>query len=122
MLPVNSGGYAAYQDFLLVNLRKYYPVPDSIAPSTWDIMDLFLNLDLSFTDELMQNKYSVFVPIPRTPSCMQCSYLSSIDFKITSLRDWAAQLKINPLYAILSGFKFGDTSGVGTFYDFLNRL
>ncbi|MDY3910274.1 MAG: hypothetical protein SOZ48_11170, partial [Eubacterium sp.] len=44
------------------------------------------------------------------------------DFKVTSLTEWAAQLKINPLYAILSGFEFGDTPGVGTFYDFLNRL
>lgn len=31
-------------------------------------------------------------------------------------------MKINPLYAILSGFEFGDTPGVGTFYDFLSRL
>ena len=45
---------------------------------------------------------------------MQRSYLLSID--------WAAQLKINPLYAILSGFDFGDTPGVGTFYDFLTRF
>lgn len=44
----------------------------------------------------------------------------SIDFKVTSLTDWAALLKINPLFAILSSFKFGDTSGVGTFYDFLS--
>ena len=62
------------------------------------------------------------VPKPRTPSCMQRSYLLSIDFKVHSLTDWAAQLKINPLYAILSGFEFGDTPGVGTFYDFLSRL
>ena len=53
---------------------------------------------------------------------MQRSYLLSIDFKVTLLTDWAAQLKINPLYAILSGFEVGDTPGVGTFYDFLNRL
>lgn len=33
-----------------------------------------------------------------------------------------AQLKINPLYAILSGFEVGNTPGVGTFYDFFNRL
>ena len=50
---------------------------------------------------------------------MQRSYLLSIDFKVTSITDWAAQLKINPLYAILSGFEVGDTPGVGTFYDFL---
>ena len=122
MLPVNSGGHTAYQDFLLVNLRKHYPVPDSISPSTLDIIYRFWNLDLSFTDEFMRDKYSVFGPKPRNPSCMQRSFLLSIDFKVSSLTDWAAQLKINPLYAILSGFEFGDTPGVGTFYDFLNRL
>ena len=50
---------------------------------------------------------------------MQRSYLLSIDFKVTSLTEWAAQLKMNPLYAILSGFEPGNTPGVGTFYDFL---
>lgn len=122
MLPVNCGSHADYQNFVLENLRKYYPNPDSIARSTWDIIDRFWNLDLSYTDEFMRSKYSVFGPAPRTPSCMQRSYLLSIDFKVTSLTDWAAQLKINPLYAILSGFEVGDTPGVGTFYDFLGRL
>ena len=80
------------------------------------------NLDLSFTDEFMANKYSKFGPAPRTPSCMQRSYLLSIAFKVTSITEWVAQLKINPLYAILSGFEVGDTPGVGTFYDFMKRL
>jgi hypothetical protein len=80
MLPVNSGGHSAYQDFVVTNLRKYYPEPDKVARSTWDIIDRFWNLDLSFTDELMQSKYSVFGPKPRNPSCMQRSILLSIDF------------------------------------------
>ena len=122
MLPVNTGGHSTYQNFVVENLRKYYPNPDALSRSTWDIIDRFWNLDLSYTDELMRSQYSVFGPRPRTPSCMQRSYLLSIDFKVTSLTDWAAQLKINPLYAILSGFEVGDTPGVGTFYDFLNRL
>lgn len=122
MSPVNSGGHTAYQTFVLENLRKYYPDPTVFAKSTWDIIERFWNLDLSYTDELLRSKYSVFGPKPRTPSCMQRSYLLSIDFKVHSLTDWAAQLKINPLYAILSGFQFGDTPGVGTFYDFLDRL
>ena len=70
----------------------------------------------------MADKYSKFGPAPRTPSCMQRSCLLSIDFKVTSLTEWVAQLKMNPLYAILSGFEVGNTPGVGTFYDFLNRL
>ena len=109
MLPVNPGGHAAYQNFVVTNLRKYYPNPDAFSRATWDIIERFWNLDLSYTDELLRSKYSVFGPKPRTPSCMQRSYLLSIDFKIHSLTDWAAQLKINPLYAILSGFEFGDT-------------
>ena len=122
LLPVNSGGHAAYQNFVTESLRKYYPDPDSIARSTWDIIERFWNLDLSYTDELLADKYSKFGPCPRTPSCMQRSYLLSIDFKVSSLTEWTAQLIINPLYAILSGFEFGDTPGGGTFYDFLNRL
>ncbi|WP_242986561.1 hypothetical protein [Vallitalea guaymasensis] len=70
----------------------------------------------------MKDKYSKFGPKPRVPSCMQRSYLLSIAFKVTSITDWVAQLKLNPLYAFLSGFEFGDTPGVGTFYDFFNRL
>jgi len=122
MLPFNSGGHTAYQNFLVKMLRKYYPNPDAIARSTWDIIDRFWYLDLSYTDICLRDKYSVFGPKPRTPSCMQRSYLLSLDFKVTSITDWAAQLKINPLYAILSGFEVGDTPGVGTFYDFFDRI
>lgn len=121
MLPVNYGSHADYQNFVVTNLRKYYPNPDSLAKSTWDIIERFWNLDLSKTDTILVDKYSKFGPAPRTPSCMQHSYLLSIDFKVTSITEWAAQLKINPLYAILSGFEVGNTPGVGTFYDFINR-
>lgn len=67
MLPVNSGGHTAYQTFVLENLRKYYPDPTVFAKSTWDIIERFWNLDLSYTDELLRGKYSVFGPKPRTP-------------------------------------------------------
>ena len=122
MLPVNCGSHADYQNFVVTNLRKYYPDPNAFSRDTWDIIERFWNLDLSYTDELLATKYSKFGPAPRTPSCMQRSYLLSIDFKVHSITDWAAQLKINPLYAILSGFNFGNTPGVGTFYDFFRKL
>lgn len=70
MLPVNSGGHTAYQNFVTENLRKYYPNPNALARSTWDIIERFWNLDLSYTDELLADKYSKFGPVPRTPSCM----------------------------------------------------
>ena len=52
MLPVNCGSHADYQNFVVKNLRKYYPNPDAIARSTWDIIERFWTLDLSYTDEL----------------------------------------------------------------------
>ena len=87
MLPVNCGSHADYQHFVVTNLRKYYPVPDALARSTWDIIERFWNLDLSFTDTFMADKYSKFGPAPRTPSSMQRSYLLSIDFKVTSITE-----------------------------------
>ena len=50
MLPVNCGSHADYQNFVVTNLRKYYPNPNALARSTWDIIERFWNLDLSFTD------------------------------------------------------------------------
>ena len=55
MLPVNSGGHTAYQNFVTENLRKYYPNPNALARSTWDIIERFWNLDLSYTDELLRD-------------------------------------------------------------------
>ena len=64
----------------VINLRKYYPNPNALARSTLDIIDRFWNLDLSFIDTFMTDKYPKFNPAPRTSSCMQHSYLLSIDF------------------------------------------
>jgi hypothetical protein len=70
-----------------LSLRKCNPNPGDIARSTWDIINRFWNLDLSFNDIRLKSKYFVFGPKPRTPSCMYHSYLLSIDFKVTSITD-----------------------------------
>lgn len=51
MLPVNCGSHADYQNLVVENLRKYYPDPNAFSRDTWDIIERFWNLDLSFTDE-----------------------------------------------------------------------
>jgi hypothetical protein len=122
LLPFNPGGHAAYQDYLVSVLPEYYPDLDSIPSSTWNIINKFYYKDLSTIDETLCKFYSVFGPAPRLPSCMLRSTLVALNFGVASYTEWAKQLKLNPLYAILSGFKFGDTPGVGTFYDFINRL
>ena len=123
MKPINIGGHSAYQDRILTQLRKYYPnAATSLPSSTWQILDKFWNPDLSQVDELMQDRYSVFGLEPSLPSDMLRALLVSVEFKITSYTRLAADLKENYLHAIISGFFVGDTPGVGTFYDFHNRL
>ena len=70
MKPINSGGHAAYQEHVLEFMRKYYPDPDAISPSTWTIIDRFWNLDLSQVDEQMSDRYSIFGQIGRA-SCRE---------------------------------------------------
>jgi len=115
VLPINSGGHAAYQNFLFEQLRIYYPDPDSIDKGIWDIIKQFYFKGFSSVDILMRDCYSVLGAKPRLPSNMLRSILVAIMFKCHSFTNWATQLKLNPLYAILSGFHFGDTPGTGTF-------
>ena len=122
MVPVTSGGHAAYQDTFVSAFLKFYPHPFSLSRETWETIIEFWHLDLSLTDQLMADRYSKLGPKPRLPSCMLRSYLLSIKFKITSITRWVALLKENPLYAVLSGFSAGDVPGIGTFYDFFDRL
>ena len=122
MLPVNIGGHSAYQDTFVSEFLKFYPDPFSLSKSTWDYIVPFWYLDLSMTDSIMQECYSIFGPEPRLPSCMLRSYLLALKLKVTSITVWCRMLRETPLYAILSGFSFGDTPGVGTFYDFFSRI
>lgn len=123
MKPVNIGGHPAYQKRVLEQLRKYYPdAVSSLPSSTWEILEKFYALDLSPIDDIMQDRYSNFGPAPRLPSDMLRSVLLSVEFKISSVTAWVADMKENYLHALISGFNVGDTPGIGTFYDFFSRL
>lgn len=121
--PFNPDGHSGYQKSVISLLKQYYPDAHCrFGPSIWKTIDSFYNLDLSSVDLIMSDRYSVFGPRPRLPSCMLRSIMLSLVFKNTSFTDWSTELKMNPLAAILSGFHPDDTPGVGTFYDFTDRL
>ena len=123
MLPVNYGGHTAYQNTFVSEFLKLFPDPFAVPKQTWDVIVKFWYLDLSETDTIMQKFYSLLgKPATRFPSCLLRSYLLSTALKESSITEWCRLLKITPLYAILSGFPADDTPGVGTFYDFFNRL
>src|SRR5206468_5116774 len=79
--------------------------------------------DLSAITTFLFDAYSNRGPLPRDPASLLRSFLI---FLMTNpemgLTEWINELKRTPIYAILSGFAFDDLPGVGTFYDFFQRL
>jgi len=87
-----------------------------------DIYLHFRSLDLSNVDRILQNSYAARGPAPRQPSCMFRSLLLMVETNCPSIPQWVSTLHASPYYALLSGFSPDDLPGVGTFYDFLDRL
>ena len=121
LLNLSSHDHSNYQDHFVSLFTRYVRDPFSISRKTWKIIIKLWYLDLSKTDEILEDTYSKYGPPPRLPSNMLRSYLLSIMLKITSITQWVDLLKSCPLYAIISGFSPDDVPGIGTFYDFFSR-
>ena len=121
MFPNYPGGHGAYQDFVVSRLRDHYADPTKLPGGLLDIAERFWQKDLTRVNTIMRDVYSPFGPRPRPACCMLRSILLSIELHF-SITKWVAQMRTVPAYAILSGFEFGDTPGVGTFADFFTRL
>jgi hypothetical protein len=50
------------------------------------------------------------------------SWLLMLECHMTSVEVWVKRLHEKPMYALMSGFAPDDVPGVGTFYDFQDRL
>lgn len=58
----------------------------------------------------------------RDPIAMLRSCLAMVLSGVTSFDRWVRQMRDEPFYALVSGFEPGDVPGVGTFYDFQDRM
>ena len=116
MKPVNIDGYSAYQNRVLIQLRKFYPDAANSLSSTWQIYDKFWTLDLSDIDVLMQDRYSFYGPVPRLPSDMApCAGLweifntlflkPSVDRGLISVQELALAGDGTPVYISAQGEK-----------------
>ena len=122
MLPVNKHGHRGYQISLEKQIEAIFPDKSKISKNQKKIISLFYNLDLTKTDFILKKCYSKFGPMPRLPSNMLRSYLLSIKLQIHSIDKWVENIRTNPFYAALSGFEPDNVPGIGTFYDFFNRI
>jgi hypothetical protein len=60
--------------------------------------------------------------IARDPVALLRSCLAMMLCGKTSFDEWVALMRDEPFYALISGFEPADVPGVGTFYDFQDRL
>ena len=116
--------HQAYQDFVMSQLQKHYSGGIFVLVNKdWPIIMKFWISDLSHTTILLQDFYDAKGPMPRDPASMLRSYLLFLMTKPEiGITAWVDEMYRVPLYAILSGFVPGDVPGVGTFYDFFQRL
>jgi hypothetical protein len=115
-----------YLIFVTEQLQMEYGTPGALALLQQFYSDLVFwvtPIDLSVTASLMRSSYSSNTKgrKPRDPADMLRSSLLMIKLGM-SVDDWVRALRTIPVYAILSGFVPNDTPGVGTFYDFSQRL
>ena len=87
-----------------------------------DVFIKLYQLDLSPVSLILEERYSHRGTPTRNPQDMLRSLLAMTLLGVTSIDEWIAFLRSFPSLAILSGFLPHDASGVGTFYDFFDRL
>jgi Transposase domain (DUF772) len=83
----------------------------------------FRHTDLSAAHPIMARLYVLDQGRPaRPPDDLLRAWLLMLECHITSVEIWVQRLREQPFYAVLCGFEPDDVPGVGTFYDFQDRL
>ena len=117
----------SHTDFLTFvsnEIDLLYPNEEFIRDHFADLIIWTSLIDLTPTAELLKTRYSSNPRgrKPRNPCDMLRSLLLMRKLQYSSVDKWVKAMKTIPLYAVLSGFDPDSTLGVGTFYDFFNRL
>jgi hypothetical protein len=115
--------HSSYQSFVLEQLSLNYGPGIVIVNKDWPLVLKLWNTDLSPLTTMLQPLYSDRGPKPRDPASMFRSFLVLLMTNPQmGLTEWINEMKRTPIYTILSGLPLDDIPGVGTFYDFFERL
>ena len=122
MISTYTTNHRHYKQRCRIFLQNSYPNKKIIPNIIRKAINMITYPDLSYIDDIMRNYYSKYGPAPRPASCMLRSLLLAVICKVTSITQWVDILRTQPLYSVISEFEPDDVPGVGTFYDFINRL
>ncbi|MCD4665882.1 MAG: hypothetical protein K8R68_11485 [Bacteroidales bacterium] len=119
----NKKTHEQYKVFVKENLTKLFSRNEiksivRFAP----FIARFFQLNLDYLRELLIPTYNKPNNKPTDPTALFRSLLLMTMVKEKSITEWVVKLNDNKVYAILSGFDTDKLPGVGTFYDFINRI
>ncbi|WP_235548837.1 hypothetical protein [Paenibacillus sp. Soil522] len=115
--------HSDYQSFVLHHFHTSIGPGIVLINKDWPLAVKLWMTDLSAITTLLMDEYSDQGPEPRDPASLFRSYLIlPLTNPSMGITEWVNELKRTPVYAILSGFSLTDLPGVGTFYDFFDRL
>jgi hypothetical protein len=116
MLTLNTRTHQQYVDFV----SSYsLSIP---ARHLW-VQQALLLCDLTIVRFMMLFTYSLSLGRPaRPPEDIFRSMLAMVLCGITSIEVWVEKMREQQFYAVISGFHPENVPGVGTFYDFTDRL
>jgi len=121
----NCRSHQDFQNFIKEELTNYYANPFfySTVTKRVDIIFKVFNTDFTSVRQLLEFSYNPRGETPWNPTCLFRSYWLLCQYGDTgSISKWVHKLKTEPFWAIISGFTPNDVPGVGTFYDFEDRL
>lgn len=122
MLPITKDTHSIYKHHVANLLSSHFPKSKMLDKASRVILHKFYRLDLSAVDAILAPSYSARGPAPRQPSSMLRTLLLALALHINSITDMVSKLHQSAFFAIISGFSPDDVPGVGTFYDFIDRL
>lgn len=111
-----------FQAFVQAILPQHLIMPRMVILDESELIAKVWYADLTPVREILRPTYCPRGQVPWDPVCLFRSYWIMTQTKFTSITKWVRLLKSRPLYPILSGFYPHDVPGVGTFYDFEDRL
>lgn len=115
-----------FQESVKNHIINYYILKSDIQ-ILYERLDIIHKIWISDLSKLYARLRSLYSDsprgkLPRDPVCMYRSLLVMAFAGVHTIPKWVKAMRATPLFAILSGFDPHDTPGVGTFYDFFERL
>jgi len=110
--------HAAYCAHVAQLVGSFAPLPEHVR-----LRGLLARLDLSLVSAVLRGYYCAAYGRPAlAPEDLLRSLVLMVLAGYTQIDRWVSWMRSHPYYAVLSGFDPAEVPGVGTFYDFLDRL